>query len=225
MKVLIIEDEKDLLDSILTYLKSEGFICEFASNFKSAIEKIGIYDYDCIIVDINLPDGSGFDIVKNLKKNKNTAGIIIVTARHSIDDRLKGLDLGADDYLIKPFHLSELNARIKSIVRRIKFSGDDKITFGIIEVNTSERAVYINNKIIDLTKKEYELLLFLISNQNRVITKESLAEHIWGDYIDAADSFDFVYSHIKNLRKKMAEFGAGDYIQTVYGVGYKFIIK
>jgi DNA-binding response OmpR family regulator len=173
-------------------------------------------------VDITIPGGSGLDIIRELKKKGSEAGIIIISAKNSIEDKISGLDLGADDYLTKPFHLSELNSRIKSIVRRRSFKGSNEICFHEISIVPDEMLVSVNKKTVTLTKKEFDLLLFFISNKNRVITKESIAEHLWGDDMDTADSFDFIYSHIKNLRKKLVEKGSEDYIQTVYGMGYKF---
>jgi len=222
MNILIIEDEHDLARSIITYLSKEGYQCELACNFKEAIEKVHLYTYDCILVDINLPDGSGMKVIERLKKVKSKSGIIIVSARNSIDDKIEGLDVGADDYLTKPFDLSELNARVKSIIRRRNFDGQNEINFKEITILPDERVVSVHGRPTKLTKKEFDLLLYFVSNQNRVITKESIAEHLWGDDMDMADSFDFIYAHLKNLRKKILENGGGDYIQTVYGVGYKF---
>jgi len=225
MKILLIEDEKALSDSILSYLREEGHTCELASDFKSAGLKTDLYSYDCLVVDITLPGGSGLEIIRELKKKGSEAGIIIISAKNSLDDKISGLDLGADDYLTKPFHLSELNSRIKSIIRRRTFKGSKEIVFNEISMIPEEMQVMVGKKQIVLTKKEFDLLLFFISNKNRVITKESIAEHLWGDNMDTADSFDFIYSHIKNLRKKLIEKGSEDYIQTVYGMGYKFSEK
>jgi len=222
MNILIIEDEHDLARSIITYLSKEGYQCELACNFKEAIEKVHLYTYDCILVDINLPDGSGMKVIERLKKVKSKSGIIIVSARNSIDDKIEGLDVGADDYLTKPFDLSELNARVKSIIRRRNFDGQNEINFKEITILPDERVVSVHGRPTKLTKKEFDLLLYFVSNQNRVITKESIAEHLWGDDMDMADSFDFIYAHLKKLRKKILENGGGDYIQTAYGVGYKF---
>lgn len=222
MKILIVEDEKGLADSILSYLKMSGHVCEQASDYRSAEEKIGLYKYDCALIDINLPDGSGLEIVKQLKKGNEPTGIIIISARDTIDDRILGLDLGADDYLVKPFDLAELNARIKSLFRRISFSGNNVINAGELSIYPDEFKVKFNDELFDLTKKEYNLLMFFVANSNRVLAKETIAEHIWGDNIDMADSYDFVYAHIKNLRKKLQEKGLQDYIQTIYGIGYKF---
>lgn len=222
MKILLVEDEKGLSDSISTYLKQEGYLCEVAIDFKSADEKIELYQYDCILIDINLPDGNGLNLVKALKRLKAKAGIIIISARNSVDDKIEGLDLGADDYLSKPFSLAELNSRIKSVLRRRKFDGNDEIVFNEITIKPNESTVLVNGASVTLTKKEYDLILFLISNKNRILTKETIAEHLWGDDMDMADSYDFIYTHIKNLRKKLVEKGCQDYMKTVYGMGYKF---
>ncbi len=223
MKVLLIEDEKELSHAIETYLKRENYLCEAAFTYDQAIEKINLYQYDCVIVDINLPDGSGLDVIKELKEKESEVGIIIISARNSLDDKLYGLDVGADDYLTKPFHLSELNARIKSIIRRRNFSGKNEIIFNEIRIIPDAMQVFVNGNPIILTKKEYDLLIFFLSNKDRVLTKESLAEHLWGEVMDTADSFDFIYTHIKNIRRKIMEKGGQDYIQTIYGMGYKFL--
>ena len=222
MKILLIEDEPELRKSIKQFLHQEGYLVESAADFAKASDKAGIYDYDCVLVDITLPGGNGLDIVKQLKKSKSKAGIIIISAKNSLDDKVAGLELGADDYCTKPFHLSELNARIKSVIRRMSFEGDKEIVFEEIKINPDAQTVLVKKKDISLTKKEFDLLVFFISNKNRVITKESIAEHLWGDDMDMADSYDFIYSHIKNLRKKLIENGAADYIHTIYGAGYKF---
>lgn len=224
MKLLIVEDEKALSDAIVEYLTSEGYGCETALNFWAADEKVALYDYDCVLVDISLPDGSGFEVIKELKKRKSEAGIIIISAKNSLDDKITGLEIGADDYMTKPFHLSELNARIKSIIRRRNFSGQTTIVANEISIIPDEALVKVNNQPIELTKKEYDLLLFLLSNKNRVLTKESIAEHLWGDDMDTSDSFDFIYTHVKNLRRKITEKGGKDYLKTIYGMGYKFQI-
>ena len=221
MKILLVEDEKGLSESISTFLKQEGYLCEVVTDFKSADEKIELYQYDCILVDINLPDGNGLNLVKALKKLKAQAGIIIISARNSVDDKIEGLDLGADDYLSKPFSLAELNSRIKSVLRRRKFDGNDEIVFNEITIKPNESTVLVNGASVTLTKKEYDLILFLISNKNRILTKETITEHLWGDDMDMADSYDFIYTHIKNLRKKSVEKGCQDYMKTVYGMGYK----
>ena len=225
MKILIVEDEIGLLESVQSYLSDEGFSCESSSTLKDAEEKVSLYLYDCLLIDINLPDGSGLDLIEPAKKRNTNAGIIIVSARETLEDRIRGLNLGADDYLVKPFHLSELNARIQSLLRRIKFDGDEFISFNEIIINPAERLVTVRSKPLKLTKKEFDLLLYFISNKDRILTKESICEYLWGDYADNAGSLDFVYTHIKNLRKKIIDLGGEDYIHTVYGVGYKFISK
>lgn len=225
MKILIIEDEIPLAESIGQYLSDEGYVCEMVFDFKSAVSKINDYVYDCVIVDINLPDGSGLNLISELKDTHPTTGVIIVSARNSLNDRIAGLNIGADDYLVKPFNLSELNARIKSVIRRISFSGCNEIVFNEIRIEIDTIQVYVNDKLVNLTKKEFDLLIFFISNKNRVLTKESIGENVWGDYADTLNSFDFIYTHIWNLRKKLLENGAQDYLQNVYGVGYKFNAK
>ncbi|MDD5571114.1 MAG: response regulator transcription factor [Bacteroidales bacterium] len=222
MKILVVEDEKELSNSIVSYLKQEGYVCESAMDYPAGSEKADVYNYDCVIVDITLPGGSGMDIIRELKGKNSDTGIIIISAKNSLDDKISGLDIGADDYLTKPFHLSELNARVKSIIRRKKFEGNREIIFNEIKITPDEMKVFVNKKEIILTKKEYDLLVYFISNKNRVVTKESIAEHLWGDEIDTVDSFDFIYTHIKNLRKKIIEKGGEDYVKTVYGIGYKF---
>ena len=222
MKVLIVEDEKPLAESISNYLKQEGYICEVALNYNQAESRISGNDYDCIILDIGLPDGNGMDLIKTLKMNQSHDGILVLSAKNSIEDKLQGLELGADDYLTKPFHLSELNARVKSIFRRKNFSGIVTIQFNEITINTNENQAFVNKCPLSLTRKEYELLIYFISNRNRVLTKLSIVEHLWGDNVVMADSLEFVYTHIKNLRKKILECGGNDYIKTVYGLGYKF---
>lgn len=222
MKFLIAEDEVELQQSIATYLNHEGNICEVASDYDDAAYKIDLYDYDLIILDINLITGSGLDLLQNLKKEQNRTGVIIISANNSLEDKLKGLDFGADDYITKPFHLAELNSRIKAVLRRGKFGGNDSITFQEIRLDTLSRSAYINENPIKLTRKEYDLLLFFITNQGRVLSKAIIAEHLWGDDSDLLDNFDFIYVHINNLRKKLTAEGA-KYIQTAYGTGYKFI--
>ena len=221
MKILIIEDEQHLRESIQKYLEYQGYVCETAADFTAAKEKIDRYVYDCIVVDIGLPYGSGFDIVSALKNFGSAAGIIIISAKNTLDDKLKGLELGSDDYLVKPFHLSELNARINAILRRRKFEGSQWIQFNEIKLDPEGQRLTVNDKTVDLTEKEYQLLEYFIANKRRVLTKPAIAEHVWGDeYVQAGD-YDFIYTHIKNLRKKLLDAGSGDYIKTVYGSGYR----
>lgn len=222
MKILIIEDEKGLRESIEEYFMEAGNVCETASNFQEAIIKVNVYSYDCIILDITLPDGSGIEILKYLKQNNNTDGVLIISAKNSLDDRLEGLDLGADDYLVKPFHLSELRARVSAIIRRKTFSGNNLFIFNEISIDLQAKATRVHDQPVKLTRKEYTLLLYFIANKGKVVSKNAIAEHLWGDGIDMANNFDFIYSHIKNLRKKLMEAGGNDYIQAAYGMGYKF---
>jgi DNA-binding response OmpR family regulator len=222
MKVLVIEDEKELLKAITTYLKMEGYVVEEAADYQEGSEKINLYEYDCILADIGLPDGNGLKLVELLKSKQSNTGVMIISARNSLEDKITGLDIGADDYLTKPFNLSELNARVRSILRRRKFEGKKEIEFHEIKANPETLHVFVNDKPILLTKKEFDLLIYFIANKNKVLTKESIVEHLWGDYIDSADSFDFIYAHVSNMRKKLVENGATDYLHTVYGVGYKF---
>jgi len=222
MKLLIVEDELELLNSTCSYLQKEDFICEAAPTYFEAEDKLITYKYDIVILDINLPDGNGLDLLKLIKENNPETGVLIVSAKNSLDDKLKGLDLGADDYITKPFHLAELNSRVNSLIRRRKFEGNKNIIFNEIEIDPDAKSVIANNKPLELTKKEYYLLLYFITNKNRVLTKEAIAEHLWGDNIDLVDNFDFIYTHMRNLRKKLKNNGANDYLQTIYGLGYKF---
>ena len=220
MKILIVEDEKELSDTIVAYLKSENYICECAYSFPTALEKIDLYDYDCIVLDITLPGGSGLKILRELKSNNKLDGVLIISAKNSLEDKVTGLTMGADDYLPKPFHLSELSARIAAIIRRKNFDGKNLLKFHSIEIDTRARLVAVKNKPVELTRKEYDLLLYLVSNKKRVISKNAIAEHMWGDGMEGSN--DFIYTHIKNLRKKLVDAGSVDYIKSVYGMGYKF---
>jgi DNA-binding response OmpR family regulator len=222
VKILVVEDESGLRDSIREYFTEGGNICETASDYASALQKINLYRYDCILLDITLPNGNGLDILEALKANHYPDGVLIISARNSLDDRLQGLDLGADDYLTKPFHLSELKARVMAIVRRKSFNGNRELIFHEIAVDLLAKQASVSNIPVKLTRKEYALLLYFLANQGKVISKNAIAEHLWGDEIDISDNFDFIYSHIKNLRKKLIDAGSGDYIQSAYGMGYKF---
>lgn len=222
MKILLIEDEQALRESIITYFTEEGNICETADDYQTALTKINLYNYDCIVLDLTLPGGDGMQLLRKVKELNKKDGVLIISARHSLDDKLSGLDLGADDYVVKPFHLSELKSRVSAIVRRKSFDGNNFITFREISINVQAMTVKIEETPITLTRKEYDLLIYFIANQNKVITKSALAEHLWGDEMDLSDHFDFIYTHIKNLRKKLVEAGSADYIKSMYGVGYKF---
>jgi len=222
MKILIIEDERELSQSISEYLTTEQFTCEAAYDYPTAVAKIHLNDYSCIILDLTLPNGSGLEVLKELKNLNKTDGVLIVSARNSLEDKITGLNTGADDYLAKPFHLPELAARVSAIIRRKSFGGQNQIKVDDLTLNIQEKSLKFKNEPLPLTRKEYDLLLYLLSNKNRVVTKEAIAEHLWGDNIDMVDNYDFIYSHIKNLRKKMTGCGAPDYIKAVYGMGYKF---
>lgn len=222
MKLLLVEDEKSLAENLQAYLANEGNICEWACCYSEALDKLSGFDYDIVVLDLMLPDGNGMDVLRWIKKDHPETGVLIISAKNALDDKVTGLELGADDYLTKPFHLPELNARVKAIYRRQKFEGKTDLIFNEIRINTETLEVFVKDELVDLTLKEYELLMFLLANRNRVITKQSIAEHLWGDNVDFLDSFDFVYQHIKNLRKKITKAGGLDYIRTIYGMGYKF---
>lgn len=223
MKLLIIEDEKELSESIHAYLKGENYTCDIATDFAAAIDRTELYEYDCIILDITLPGGDGLTILKHLKANKKADGVLIISAKNSLDDKITGLRLGADDYLSKPFHLSELSARIAAIIRRKNFDGNNVLKVGDILIDTIAKTVTVANQTLDLTKKEYQLLLYFAGNKNRVISKDAIAEHLWGDNMEG--NYDFIYTHIKNLRRKLQDAGDEDYIKSVYGMGYKFSVE
>ena len=225
MKILVIEDENELAESICIFLSGEQYACEKAADFKTALDKIHLHDYTCIILDINLPDGSGLEILKDLKKNNKADGVLIISARNDLYDKVFALRLGADDYLTKPFHLTELAARVAAIIRRRSFEGKNIIYLDELALNVNEKTVAINDKIIDLTRKEYDMLEYFISNKNKVVTKNAIAEHLWGDGMEGAGSYDFIYAHIKNLRKKLIGAGGIDYIKSIYGLGYKFSVS
>ena len=222
MKVLIIEDNQELSRNIYQYLLGEEYICEVCYSVREAEEKLLCYPYDCIVLDVMLPDGNGLDLLHFMKSEGIDCSVLIISARNALDDKVLGLDLGADDYVTKPFHLPELHARLKAIYRRKILRGDLIITYNELTINTNTLEVSVQDQILDLTRKEYELLLYFITNKNRVLTRQTIAEHLWGDYTDSLANFDFVYQHVKNLRKKITTAGGTDYIGTVYGLGYKF---
>ncbi|WP_158795606.1 response regulator transcription factor [Pedobacter sp. L105] len=224
MKLLVIEDEKELSDSICIYLASEDFLCEPVYDYYAAMQKIHLNEYVCIILDITLPNGNGLDVLKELKAMGKAEGVIIISARNSLDDKIAGLQTGADDYLSKPFHLAELGARVTSIIRRRSFEGKNKITIDQLVLDIFQKTLKLDDLEIPLTRKEYELLLYFVSNKNKVVTKEAMVEHLWGSNIEMADNYDFIYAHIKNLRKKLVQAGCPDYIKVAYGMGYKFVI-
>lgn len=223
MKILIIEDEHKLSDSIKTYLEGQHYLCEQAFNFNDAKMRAGSYDYDCVLLDLMLPGGDGLDILREIRERRNPEGVIIISARDSIDDRVTGLEIGADDYLPKPFALPELSMRIYALIRRKEFSANNTMTSNGVVIDLLKKQVSINGKLVVLTRTEYELLLFFISNKGKVVSKAAIAEHLSGEMADMMDSFDFIYSHIKNLKAKLAKEGVKDCIKTVYGTGYSWM--
>lgn len=222
MKLLIVEDEQGLRDNIATYFNDEGNLCESCSDLGSAIDRLAMYEYDCILLDIGLPDGEGFAVLDYLKAKKKNESVIIISARNSLDDKIRGLNIGADDYLTKPFHLAELKARVDAVFRRKMGGNKGMLVFNEISIDLHGRAVTVNNTPIILTRKEYEMLLYFLANKGKVISKSALAEHLWGDEIDMHNNFDFIYTHIKNLRRKLLEANGRDYLISIYGIGYKF---
>jgi DNA-binding response OmpR family regulator len=222
MKILIIEDEYELSSSILSYLAGQQYVCELATDFQQALSKISAYQYDCILLDLMLPGGSGLMILEALKAQNKEEGVIIISAKNALEDKIAGLQLGADDYLAKPFHLSELSARIFSVIRRRSFANANVIEQGELKVNLPAKTVTIHGIAVALTKKEFDLLLFFIGNPGKVISKSAIAEHLSGDLADMLDNHDFIYAHIKNLKKKLSDAGSGNYLRTLYGNGYKW---
>lgn len=222
MKILIIEDEQEIAQSIKNYFKDNGVQCETAKNYKQALNKIDNYDYDCILLDLMLPDGDGFDILKELKRKNKTEGVIIISAKENLETRIEGFNLGADDYLTKPFHLAELLVRMQALIRRKNFKGNNNVVFNEITIDIFSKSVTVHDQKLDLTKKELDLLLFLIGNEDKVLSKGTIAEHLSGDMADMLDNHDFIYAHIKNLKKKIHQAGGSDYVKTVYGLGYKW---
>lgn len=221
MKILIVEDEQELRETIRLSLLKEQFVVETAADYFSALDKIGGYDYDCILLDIMLPGGSGLDLLRELKRLRRTDSVLIISAKDSLDDKVEGLELGADDYLTKPFHLAELNARVKSLIRRRQAQGDVTVVAGNLVLYPDKRQAVVDGIPVQLNRKEFDLLYYFVVNANRVINKMSLAESVWGDNIDQADSLDFIYSQVKNLRKKLRQAGASVELKAVYGFGYK----
>lgn len=223
MKVLIVEDEKSLSEMIARTLQRENYVTECAETFDAAMEKISLFEYDCILLDIMLPGGSGLDLLRELKEENKLGGVIIISAKDSIDDKVTGLNLGADDYLAKPFHLSELMARVNSIIRRKSNSGSNVLMVGNIAITLDKSQAKIENQLLELSRKEYDILLYFATRKERVVSKENLAEAVWGDYIDQSDNFDFIYTHMKNLRRKLVAAESSVEIKSVYGFGYKLV--
>ncbi|GAA4312194.1 response regulator transcription factor [Mucilaginibacter gynuensis] len=223
MKVLFVEDEPVLMEEMVNYFSSFGHLCESAANYSLASDKIETYDYDIVVVDLNLPDGSGMRLIPPITNKTSETGIIILTANDSLQGKLEGLNLGADDYLTKPFYVEELNARINAIYRRKLLKGVENLKFDDFVIDSQLKTLFYKSSEVALTKKEYQLLVYFVVNKNRVVSKSSIAEHIWGDHIDESDNFDAVYVHLTNLRKKLNKAAGKDYIKTAYGVGYHFV--
>lgn len=222
MKILVIEDNVEFSGNIRDFLSKEGYICEISYNCIEAKEKLSLFTYDCILLDIMLPDGDGLNLLKFIKKEQVKSNVIITSARNGLNDKVAGLEEGADDYLAKPFHFAELHARIRAVYRRKNLKGSTSISFNEISLNTDTLEARINDILLDITRKEFDLLLYFMVNKNRVLSRQSIAAHLWGDYTDDLANFDFVYQHVKNVRKKINAAGGNDYISTVYGLGYKF---
>lgn len=225
MKILIVEDEPSLRELIQLSLKKERYVTETASDYHTALQKIEIYDYDCVLLDIMLPDGNGLKLLQKLKAMRKRENVIIISAKDSLEDKVLGLELGADDYLPKPFHIAELTARIKSVLRRKYRNGEDSIVLGNIRIQPETFQVFVNDKPVELKRKEYDILHYFMNRPDRMIDKNTLAESVWGDHIDQVDNFDFMYAQIKNLRKKLKDAGATAEIKAVYGFGYKITVN
>lgn len=222
MKVLIVEDNQELARNIRDFLVREGYICEACETLERAREKLTLFQYDCILLDIGLPDGNGMGLLNFIRSEHKDSNVLIISARNALDDKIIGLEKGADDYITKPFHLAELHARIRAIYRRKNLGGASIVEFNEISMNTDTFEVRVGHTLLDTTPKEFDLLLYFIVNKNRVLSRQSIAAHLWGDYTDNLANFDFVYQHVKNLRRKISGAGGMDYISTVYGLGYKF---
>lgn len=225
MKILIVEDEPSLQELIKETLEKERYLVECVSTFQSAIRKIEDYTYDCILLDIMLPGGDGLSILRSLKKKQKQDSVIIISAKDSLEDKITGLELGADDYLAKPFHLAELVARVRSVVRRKQHDGNIMIALGNVKIYPEDFKVTVDDNDLTLNRKEFDILFYFANRNNLLINKHTLAEAVWGDHIDQVDNFDFIYAQVKNLRKKLKESGANIEIKAVYGIGYKLIIE
>ena len=223
MKILIIEDEPSLREVMQRALEQERYIVETAATYAEADARIAAYSYDCILLDIMLPDGSGLRLLEHIKHLRRRDNVIIISARDSLDDKVEGLELGADDYLPKPFHTAELLARIRSVLRRGRSGGDLTLTVGNVSLDVDKARVTVDGREVALLKKEFDILLYLMQRPNHLVDKAVLAEAVWGDHADDADNFQFVYAQMKNLRRKMSEAGATAEIKSVYGFGYKLV--
>ncbi len=223
MKILIIEDEPSLREVMQRALEKERYVVETAATYAEADARIAGYSYDCILLDIMLPDGNGLRLLEHIKQLRRRDNVIIISARDSLDDKVEGLELGADDYLPKPFHTAELLARIRSVLRRGRSGGELAIEAGNVTLDVDKARVTVDGREVQLLKKEFDILLYLMQRPNHLVDKAVLAEAVWGDHADEADNFQFVYAQMKNLRRKMAEAGATAEIKSVYGFGYKLV--
>ncbi|MEE1232040.1 MAG: response regulator transcription factor [Phocaeicola sp.] len=221
MKVLVIEDDRDLCEIAVRSLEKERYVVAWASDYYEAMQKLEDYEYDCILLDIMLPGGNGLDLLKYLRELKKDTAVIILSAKDSLEDKIAGLDLGADDYLPKPYHLAELHARIKSVVRRHQRNSIQTVSYGNVEINPDRFEVQIAGSPVSLNRKEYDILYYFLTRPNRLVNKETLAEAVWGDHIDQVDNFDFMYAQVKNLRRHLKQYGASVELKAVYGFGYK----
>lgn len=222
MKLLLIEDENEIALNIQNYLNENEFVCEWEAEIDRAMERLELYEYDVVLLDLRLSNRNGFEVLDFLKNKKRREGIIIISAKDNIETRIEGLTLGADDYIIKPFHLPELLVRIQALIRRKQFNGINEVIFNELTIDLMAKSVHVNNIPVELTKMEFQLLVYLIGNKNRVLSKSAISETLSGDMADMLDNYDFIYAHIKNLKKKLKESGCGEYIKTVYGLGYKW---
>ncbi|MFA8433426.1 MAG: response regulator transcription factor [Marinifilaceae bacterium] len=223
-EILIIEDDLSLQKTVEDYLNNLGFNCTLSDTIEKGKELFDKKFFPIVILDLGLPDGNGLNCIPLIKSLWNQTGVIIISARDKVEDRVDGLNLGADDYLVKPFHLSELNARINALLRRNPQFENQILTFEEIEIDTQSNMVKIANKQIDFSPKEYGLLLYFFENRSKVLTKESLFEHVWGENSVFMDNSDFIYTHINRLRKKIKDQTGENYIKTVHGFGYKLEI-
>lgn len=224
MKLLIVEDEPSLREIMTRTLRGEGYVVEQASDYASAVEKLAGYSYDCILLDIMLPDGNGLKLLKELKENDRRESVIIISAKDSLEDKVSGLELGADDYLAKPFHLMELSARIRSVARRSMGGGRKGFTLGNVYLDPEGNRVEVGGTEISLLKKEFDILAYFMQRPGHLVDKAVLAEAVWGDHVDQADNFHFVYAQVKNLRRKLEDAGANIELKAVYGFGYKLVL-
>lgn len=223
MKIILVEDHKELASNIINFLQQENYICEWAPNLSQARDMLSMFEYDCVLLDITLPDGSGMTLLNEIKSLYISTKVIIISAQNSLDYKILGLDSGADDYITKPFPLPELHSRIKAVMRRGNIdTAEELLVFNEIMINMHSMECKIGDTVINLTKKEINLLIYFINNKNRVLSRQAIAIHLWGDYTYNLDNVDFIYQHLKNLRRKISESGGNDYVKTIYGLGYKW---